>query len=140
MQHLDNLWKLVSAASTVRDLALEARELAFVVQGPTTFYLHAEQADISIRRHNEPQLRARARLQAAFGWRLLSDQDEAGIYIVARRRAVVGGLSRAAFEITTPLDTYLMLRLENCTLRMEDLHGLLEIPPSAQGHNIIRQL
>lgn len=95
MQHLDKLWKVINAAGTVRDLAQESKTLRFQVQPPITLYLHAEHATVIIHRHDEPVITVDTVLQAGFGWRLADDQDDAGVYLVAKRRTLVGGMSRA---------------------------------------------
>lgn len=68
-------------------------------------------------------------LQAPFGWRIASDQDEVGVYVAAARRAVVGGLSSARFVVRLPVDTHLMLNLLDGTLKLRNINGTLEIPP-----------
>jgi hypothetical protein len=75
-------------------------------------------------------------LQAAFGWRLVTDQDDAGVYMVAKRRAVVGGLSRAVFRVHVPQDTYLVLRVNKGHVLLEDVDGMLTIPPLDNSRQI----
>jgi hypothetical protein len=75
-----------------------------------------------------------AQLQAAFGWRIASDQDGAGVYFVARRRPVVGGLSRALFRVNVPYETYLVLNLTSGRLVLDEVNGTLELgPPKETG-------
>lgn len=135
VQHLDTLWKMVSAASTVRDLAQEARSYEFFVPTPGTFYLHAEQATVRIARWQHPKISVRVSLQAGFGWRLKTDQDEAGVYLVAKRRAVVGSMARSNFEVMVPQQTYLVLRLEPGGVLLDNVQGTLHIsPPDSSQH------
>jgi len=131
MQHLNTLWQLVNAASTVTELARHTQTYRFgVMSGPITLYLRAEQAEVQIARWGQPQVVITAQLQAAFGWRVASDQDEAGVYFVARRRPVVGGLSRALFRVSVPYNTFLVLKLDGGRLTLEAVHGTLELGPT----------
>lgn len=129
MQHLDTLWKMVTAASTVRDLALESKTYQFVVQPRVTVYVHTEYAAISITRWHQPLVTMKAQLQAGFGWRVETDQDEAGVYLVAKRRAVVGGLGRGRFDLHVPYNAYLHLKLEKGQLTLDDISGEYTLPP-----------
>jgi hypothetical protein len=129
MQHLNTLWKAVNAASVVTDLARTSHLHSFIVTTPITFYLQAEHTTVHITRWSEPKIEVNAQLQAAFGWRLAADQDEAGVYVVAKRRAVVGGLSSAIFHIALRHDTHLILRLTDGQVILEGVDGTLHIPP-----------
>jgi hypothetical protein len=129
MQHLNMLWQLVNAASTVSELARQSQTYRFGVMGPVTFYLCADHAVVQLTRWRQPMVEVSAQLQAAFGWRIVTDQDEAGVYFVAKRRAVVGGFSRAVFRVNVPQDTYLMLKLHSGHVLLEDVNGTLNIAP-----------
>jgi hypothetical protein len=134
MQRLNTLWQLVSAASSVRDIAQQAKTWQFAVNKAMTFYLRAENASVHITRWPRPMIEVNARLQASFGWRIVTEQDEAGVYMVAKRRTVVGGLSSATFKVFVPEDVYLVLKLENGHVRLEHVNGTINIPPaSADG-------
>lgn len=132
MQRLNSVWQIVNAASTVRDLAQATRTYHFAVTPPVTFYLRAENAEVRVIRWTRPIIEVTTRLQAPFGWRVAAEQDEAGVYVAAARRAVVGGLASARFEVRIPQETYLVLRLENGVLHLENVNGTLHLdPPSA---------
>lgn len=136
MQHLNTLWQVVSAASTVKDIAQQVKTYHFGVQSPITFYLRTDQSTVRIVRWGRPMVEVTTTLQASFGWRVATDQDEAGVYIAAKRRAVVGGLSSATFEVHVPKDTHLVLKLEQCTLQLDHLNGTIEIPPMSPEHRL----
>lgn len=136
MQHLETLWKLVSAAASVRDMAQTTRTYQFAVTSPLTFYLHVEYAAVSIMRWQKPEIQAKVTLQAGFGWRVATDQDNAGVYVVAKRRSVVGSIARAKFAIAVPHETHLALKLEHSHLEFQDLNHTLHIPPLAGVHTI----
>lgn len=130
MQTLNTLWQAVSAVSSIRDIARHDRTYYFAVQSPSvTFYLAADNATVQIIRWARPLIEVSTSLQGAFGWRIATEQDEAGVYMAAKRRNVFGGLSSARFEARVPHDTYLMLRLESGAVFMDNVTGLLKIPP-----------
>lgn len=130
MEKLDTLWKLVNAASTMRDLAVENKTYQFQVEPPTTFYLHADYADVTINRRDETQITVKARFQASFGWRIKTDQDTDGVYIVAVPRADLGRVLSASFEVFVPQDTYLLLKLKDGKCTLGNINGAIEIPPT----------
>lgn len=136
MQRLNTLWQAVNAASTVAELARQSQTYHFGVSQPVTFYLRAENADVRITRWAQPKIEVAVQLQVAFGWRLAADQDEAGVYMVAKRRALVGGLSSASFNVLVPDSTYLMLNLTDGRLVLEHVDGALHIPPPDADNNI----
>lgn len=129
MHHLNTVWKVLSAAAAVKDLAIETRTHLFAVGHTVTFYLDIESAEVTLATWDRPQIQVVTQLQAGFGWRFKSDQDAAGVYIAARRRVLVGGLSRAAIVATLPRDAYCILKLENCQLKVEGLSGEFHLPP-----------
>jgi hypothetical protein len=129
MHKLNTLWQIVSAASTVRDIAQHSRSYHFAVSGPVTFYLRADHTDVHLLRWVQPRIEVTTRLQGAFGWRVAAEQDEAGVYMAARRRSVVGGLSTARFEVRVPRDTYLIFKLHAGSLSLDGIDGTLHIPP-----------
>lgn len=129
MENLDKLWQAVSIASDLRDLTRHKQTYYFQTVGPITFYLRAENAEVQIMRWALPKVEVSVFLQAAFGWRLVTDQDEAGVYVVAKRRRVVGELSSAMFAVIVPDDAFLMLALEDGRVVIEHVSGTLHVPP-----------
>jgi hypothetical protein len=133
MQHLQKLWSLANTLGALRDLTQQHQIYRFPVPlaPPVTFYLQAEAADVYFTRWDKPLLEVSVRLQHPYGWRIASDQDDAGVYFVAQRRAVVGTLSSALFEVFMPSETYLTLRLSDVQLRLANVSGTLDIAPPA---------
>lgn len=131
MQHLDALWKAVSAAGTVADIARRTQSYHFQVEKTITCYMQAEGVEVRLTRWEQPRIELVAQLQAAFGWRLAAEQDEAGVYIVAARRPVVGGLASATFRLAAPHEAYLIFKLAGGRLVLEDVDGTLHLPPGA---------
>jgi hypothetical protein len=131
MQQLNRLWQVVNAASTVRDLAQQSKTYHFAAGEPITFYLRTENADVRIIRWQRPLIEMTITMQGAFGWRVLTEQDEAGIYVAAKRRNLVGSVAGGAFEVYVPQDTYVILKLARCNLTVNSVHGEMHLPPNA---------
>ena len=129
MQHVGKLTQLAAAAATVSEIALKAQTHRFGAPGPLTLYAHIEAADVTVERRPLPYLEIAVQLQAPFVWRVAFDQDEAGVYVVALRRALVGDLGGGSFRLIVRPDTYLQLRLDGCKLTLLDLHTTVELPP-----------
>ncbi|MFN8378446.1 MAG: hypothetical protein U0452_07220 [Anaerolineae bacterium] len=129
MQHVGKLTQLAAAAATVSEIALKAQTHRFGAPGPMTLYAHIESADVTVERRVLPYLEVGVQLQAPFVWRVVFDQDEAGVYIVALRRSLVGELGGGSFKLVVRPDTYLHLRLDACKLTLLDLHSTVELPP-----------
>ena len=136
MQPLDSLWKAVTIVSSVRDLALESKTYHWDITPPITFYLHVECATVVLKHHDKPTISATIELQAGFGWQVATDQDDAGVYIVAKRKPLIGTIGRGNFDITLPHDIHVTLKLEHCQLRLDDLHTTLDIPPYTLSSDI----
>ena len=129
MQHLNTLAQIVNAASTVAELTRSAQTYRFGVGSSPTCYLHLKGGEVRINRSDQPLIEITSRLQAPFGWRIAAEQDDAGVYFVALRRPVVGAMASAVFYVTVPLDAYLVLKLDHTRLSLDNLTGVLELPP-----------
>ncbi len=132
----DYVWKLLNAAATVRDIAQTTRTYQYAVDTPVTFYGHVEHASLSIARWQKAEIQVQTTLQAGFGWQIATEQDAAGVYLVAKRRAVVGSIGRALFALHVPTDTYLVLKLVHCEVEFQELTQTLHIPPLTIGSSI----
>jgi hypothetical protein len=111
------------------------KTLVYPVNAAMTLYLQTEQAQVRVTRWTERRIEIGMVLQLSMGWRYAADQDEAGVYVVAVRRAVVGGLSRADFQIAAPPDVYLSFKLKDCALTLADVSGTIELP--GHGHDLL---
>jgi hypothetical protein len=129
MQKLNTLWQVVNAASEITSLTRHTQTYYFSTLGPITFYLQAENADVRVMRWQQPKVEVTATLQAAFGWRIATDQDDAGVYVVAKRKAVLGRMSTGLFNIVVPEDAYLVLKLNDGRVILEHIIGTLQVPP-----------
>lgn len=128
MRLMDNIWKALKLVGAARDLALETRRFRWEAAARTTLYLEAEHADIRLSAHDQREVQARIELQAGFGWQLATDQDRAGVYIVARRKPLIGALGRGQFDLVVPADLRLSLKLQDCLLSLDGLSASLEFP------------
>lgn len=129
MQHLNRLWQMVSAMNTVRDIAQKTKTYYFAIQPHMTFYLHIAGAEVELIRWERPMIEMTVRLDGVFGWKVAVDQDEAGIYVAARRRPIVGEITYGRFEVRCPHDTYNIFKLEACRLTLNDVTGEFHLPP-----------
>jgi hypothetical protein len=69
-----------------------------------------------------------ANLYRAFGVELTAEQDDAGVYIVAKRKAVVGRVTRIDLALTVPANSQLALHLTPGDVIFEGVDGMLELP------------
>jgi hypothetical protein len=135
VKHLNVLWQAANTASVVGDFARQSQTQTYVfrVQEPTTVYIRAEQTEVRVMRWNVPQVEITLQLQAAFGWRTAAEQDDAGVYVVAKRRPLLGAVSSAVIRVIAPHDAYLLLKLENGRVLLDEVWGTLRLPPFENG-------
>lgn len=129
MQTLRKARRALEIMGAARDLAIESRQFSWDAPAGTTFFLQAEQADIRLTAHERRTIAAKIELRAGFGWQLVTDHDEAGVYIIARRKALIGGVARARFDITLPADLHVSLKLEHCQVCLVNVNAALDLPP-----------
>jgi hypothetical protein len=128
VQHLNTLTELANAVSTVAEIARHTQTYRFAVNGAITLYMDADSAEVRVLRRPDPSVEVTASLQAPFAWRIVTDQDEAGVYVVARRRLLVGAVAAGSFLVSVPPDAYLVLKLKDCRLSLEAISGTIELP------------
>lgn len=131
MGRLGKFWQALKLVYSARELVAETRQLEWTASPPNTFFLQAEHCDISLAWHDEAQVIARLDLQAGFGWQWTSDQDESGVYLIARRKALIGGIARGRIAVTLPRGIHISLKLARCQLCCQGLDASLEWPPFA---------
>lgn len=98
----------------------------FPVNAPLTVYVRASHCHLTVRRHELSRVELSANLARAFGVELATDQDEAGIYIVARRKPVVGAIARLDLTLTLPSGVHLAFHLTPGAVTFADLNGVAE--------------
>lgn len=138
VKHLNTLWQVATAASSVTDFARQSQTQTYVfrVNEPTTVYIRAEQTEVRVTRWNVAQVEITLQLQASFGWRTAAEQDDAGVYVVAKRRPLLGMASSAVIRVIAPQDAYLLLKLENGRVLVDDVWGTLRLPPLEESFEI----
>jgi hypothetical protein len=102
----------------------------FEVTLPTTVYIRGSQINITVRRKVGTQVQFSASLRAAFGWSLAAEQDDAGVYIVAKRKLLLGSMSSASFTLIAPPEANLVFHLTPGAVRLYDIDGKISIPGS----------
>lgn len=131
MRLLDNAWKALKLVGAARELAIENRRFNWDVAPGSIFFLQAEHADIRLVTHHQPEVLAKVELQTGFSWQLLTEQDEAGVYIIARRKPLIGSIGRCRLDITVPQDVHISFKLDQCQVCLDDLNTSLDLPPLA---------
>lgn len=104
----------------------------FPVQQPVTLFVRGSNCKVTAGYHELDHVEIYASLYAAFGMRLVIEQDEAGVYVVVRRRRLWGLLSRSEVIIRVPYYCRLAFNLTPGDVQLQQLNGTLEIPPFAQ--------
>lgn len=133
MQQLNRLWQLANAASAVRDLTQQTRTMHFAALEPLTFFLRTEYAAVEVARWDRPLIEVTLRVQGSFAWRVLTDHDDAGVYVAASRRPLVGSLGSATFQVHLPHDAYVVLDLNRCRIQVNNLSGQVTLPPTHES-------
>ncbi|PJF42278.1 MAG: hypothetical protein CUN50_04795 [Candidatus Thermofonsia Clade 1 bacterium] len=112
-----------AAAATAKQL-----HQRFKVQPPLTVYVRGSHVSVRVQRAAADSVILDADLHAHFGWEFVTDQDDAGVYIVARRKPLVGALSWATLSLTVPFYAHLALHLTPGSLHLAHLEGKLTLP------------
>lgn len=127
---------LKSAVQTTTGAALRATSdsfrQVFHLIPPATVYVRASHCILTVRRQRGELVELHANLQASFGWEFVADQDAAGVYIVAKRKPVIGALSHASFTLIAPPDVNLVLHVTPGTIHFEDVDGKITLPAAEQ--------
>lgn len=122
---------LGAAAGVVPQVAQRLHTQVFNVTGPTTVFLRAGHCQVTVRPTTAPKVILEANLFRAFGVDLAGEQDSAGVYIVVKRKPVVGQVARIDLTLYVPLETHLALHVTPGDIVFEGVDGLLELPASS---------
>jgi hypothetical protein len=117
-----------TALSAVPTTSPRSHVQVFNVKSPVTVYVRASHCRITICRHADSRVVLEANLYRAFGVELTAEQDDAGVYIVAKRKAVVGRITRADFTLTVPAASHLAFHLTPGDVIFHDINGVIELP------------
>jgi hypothetical protein len=129
LERLNQLSRVVQTAAGVASLARKTQTFSFNVQPPVTVYLHADDCEIRVLRHDPSIVTITAHLQIPFAWRLGAEQDDAGVYLAAHRKPVVGALAEAVFDVVIPHSAHIVVRTAQSRLILERANGVFEFPP-----------
>ncbi len=129
MSRTDRLWRAFKLLGAAWDLTVQKRRYQWDVRSPNTLFLQAENADIRLAPHDKSQILATIELRGGIGWQLTTEQDKAGVYIIARRKALIGSIARGKFTLWLPRGLHISLRLTACQLRLDDLHASIDFAP-----------
>ncbi|GAB4420885.1 MAG: hypothetical protein Kow00106_17610 [Anaerolineae bacterium] len=102
----------------------------FPVTAPLTVYVRASHCHVTVRQHQLSRVELNASLGRAFGVDLMTEQDDAGIYIVARRKPVVGTVARLDLTLTLPPAVRLAFHLTPGDITFAGVDGLAEMDAS----------
>lgn len=121
---------LGTAASLVPRPSDRMLSQVFLANSPITVYLRASHCRVILRTTPEPRVTLETTQHPILGPELTTEQDAAGVYIVARRRPVVGTTTRAELTLTVPRDAHLALHLTPGEMVLEGIDGLVDLPAS----------
>lgn len=124
---------LATALEATTNATAKSFRQVFRAAPPTTIYVRASHSDVTIIRQPGQQVELQASLRAAFGWDFIAEQDEAGVYIVARRKPIVGALSRASFTLIVPEYANLAFHLTPGSVKFANIDGKFAIPGNSDG-------
>lgn len=126
---------LRTAVRIGRDAATSATSKTFNqrfdLKSAASIFIHGTQTDVTVRYGEPGVVGLNAELRAAFGLDIVTEQDEAGIYIVIRRKPVVGAMSRAIINIVMPRSVRLICQLTPGNVRLFGTDGKVVITPES---------
>lgn len=120
---------LDSVGAAADQLGRDSFRQVFTVTPPVTVYVYAAHSRVTIRRRAGNQVELEATMRGAFGMNLAIDQDDAGIYIVAKRKPVAGALAWIDFTLSVPPEARILAHLTPGRLVLNDIDGLIEAAP-----------
>lgn len=129
MRSFELAWQIFSTARSLPDVTSRRHVVAYEVQNPTTVYVRASHCRVNVQRTPTAQVQVECELRQSFGWDWLVERDEAGIYIVLKRKPLVGALSSAALTLIVPPDAYLVFNLTPGNVHLADFEGSLAVAP-----------
>jgi hypothetical protein len=130
-----------SAVAATAETAATATSKSFVqyfqIALPATVYVRASECEVIVKHQPGTRVELTANLRASFGWELVAEQDDAGIYIVAKRKMIVGKLSTARFMLVVPPEVNLVFDLTPGAVRLANINGKLTLPGNTMTMDIV---
>ncbi len=118
---------LGAAVSAVPRPAERVYTQVFDVSPPVTVYVSGERCRVTLRRAAMGRVTLEARIGHP-GVEFVTEQDPAGVYIVLKRKPVIGAVARVDFTLHVPEDVHLALRLTAGEVLFVDMDGLWALP------------
>jgi hypothetical protein len=119
---------LGAAAEAVPRTSQRSQVQIFNVTLPVTVYVRASHCRVFVRCERSSKVVLEANLYRAFGVELAAEQDAAGVYIVARRKPVIGTISRTDLTLTVPPESYLAFHLTPGEIVFQNIDGMIKLP------------
>lgn len=101
----------------------------FKVEAPVTVFVRGTKCKVTVQYHDLEQVELHVHLYNAFGLKFVTEQDEAGVYIVAKRRRFLGWISRAEFVLRVPAYANLAFNVTPGTVQLNEVTGVVHISP-----------
>ncbi len=127
MRMLELALETFSAVRSLPDLVRERKVAAYEVHGPTTVFVRASHCRVIVRRIREARVQIECDLRQSFGWEWVTERDDAGVYLVLKRKPVMGTLSTAEVTLLVPSDAYLVFHLTPGSVQLADFEGRLSV-------------
>jgi hypothetical protein len=121
---------LGAAANVVPRAAPETVTQVFNVTLPVTVYIRASHCQVTVCRTDTHKVTLQASMVRSFGLEFATEQDHAGVYIIVRRKPVVGTVARASFTVTVPREAHLAFHLTPGDVVLKSIEGMIELPPA----------
>ncbi len=117
---------LGAAVSAVPKPAERLYTQIFHVTGPVTVYVRGERCRVVLCRAEAGRVTLEAHVGHP-GVEFVTEQDAAGVYIVLKRKPVIGAVARVDFTLHVPAEAHLALRLKAGEVLFAELDGLWEL-------------
>ena len=134
MQQLNALLQIAQTASRLGDLTRRKHTYVLPADMTATVYLHTENAALRVVRWDKRQVEATIETRPPIGWRVATDYDDNGVYIVALRRTGFAALAGATLDVLVPRQAHLVLRMDDGLVTLDHVRGTLNMAPP-EWHN-----
>jgi hypothetical protein len=137
MRNLDLALDILATFRSLPDVARRRQVAAYEVDGPITVYVRASHCRVTVQRIMEPRVQVECDLRQAFGWDWVTDRDDAGVYVVLKRKPLMGALSDADLTLLVPPDAYLVFNLTPGSVQLADFDGRVSVAPVDQNADAV---
>jgi len=132
---MQTLNRLVQAASILNDIARQKHTHVLpVMNDAISVYLHTDDAAVRVVRWDKPQVEATIETLPTLAWRIATEYDENGVYIVLLKRSGFGQVAKASMAVLVPRDAHLTLRMNDGLISLDHVRGTLQIAPPQNGN------